>query len=150
MGEHLPTEPHVVATVGGLVDEAVVSLTVSGDDLDPDQVTAVLACSPTSAHPRGYRKRESSVPSRVGAWILEERGKPPVGVDDLIEKLLAQLPTDQAIWRDLATRFRVQLRFGIFLEGWNRGFSISGRFLQRLAEMGVSLEFDLYADEPET
>lgn len=148
MREELPIELRVLAVVGGPADEATVSLALYGDELDPDEITAVLGCSPTTAHRRGDRKREGSVPFRIGAWILQEQGKPPVSVDDLLEKLLSRLPTDKAVWQHLAGRHQLQLRFGIFIEGWNRGFSISGNFMQRFADMGISMEFDLYAEEP--
>lgn len=149
MEGELPNE-RVLAIVGGPVDEASVALALYSDDLDPDEVTAALGCSPTTAHRKGYRKRESSVPARTGAWILEERGKPPVSVDDLLEKLLARLPTDKAVWQHLAGRHQLQLRFGIFIEGWNRGFSISSNWMQRFADMRVSMEFDLYAEDAES
>ncbi|HVY31548.1 MAG TPA: DUF4279 domain-containing protein [Polyangiaceae bacterium] len=139
--------PQVVATVGGPVDEASVTLAVYGETLDPDYITTVLGCTPSSSHRKGDRKREGSVPYKLGAWFLQERANPPATVDDLLGRLFARVPERPDAWRSLAVEFDVQVRFSIFLAEWNRGFSVSKPHLQRLAAMGVSLEFDIYADQ---
>jgi hypothetical protein len=110
----------------------------------------MIGCAPTSSQRKGDRKREGSVPARTGAWILEERAMAPVTIDELLERLLVRVPDDPSLWQHLAAQFELQLRFGIHIVGWNRGFGISSRSVQHLASMGVSMEFDLYAYEPES
>jgi hypothetical protein len=140
-------KPEVVTTVGGHVDEASVTLAIYGETLDPDRVTALLRCQPTSAHRKGDRKREGSVPYRTGAWLLSEQAKPPTTVDDLIDRLLSRLPAEADVWHRVATEFDLQLRFGIFVSEWNRGFGVSNHSLQRVATLGASILFDIYADQ---
>ncbi|HWA78513.1 MAG TPA: DUF4279 domain-containing protein [Polyangiaceae bacterium] len=137
--------PIVIATVGGPVDEARVSLAVYSDDLQPETITSLLSCSPSRSHRRGERKRAGSVPFPTGAWILTEEGGPHESVDPIIRRLLMRLPDDDRVWLQLARDHELQVRFGVHMSGWNRGFSISTDALARLSRMQVSLEFDLYA-----
>ena len=55
-------------------------------------------------------------------------------------------PSSSAVWGWLQSRFDVQLRFGIFLETWNRGFGVPAEQLEQLSAMVSRFEFDIYAD----
>ena len=61
---------------GGPVDKVTVSLRLFGEDLDPDEVTKLLGCKPTSAARKG-----DVMPGRYhriankGCWLL--KGPPP-------------------------------------------------------------------------
>lgn len=46
----------------------------------------------------------------------------------------------------LRERFEVQVRFGIFLEAWNRGFGVPAVQLEQLSVMVNRFEFDIYAN----
>lgn len=138
-------------TVGGLVDESQVSLGVYGDDLDPDELSERLGAQPTRAHRKGELHGRRSLPWKKGAWILTERGTAPVGPDELIHRLLDRLPDDAALWAELGARFKMRLGVGVFLEAWNRGFTLGPRTLERVARLGLELDFDIYwtvEDEP--
>ena len=63
-----------------------------------------------------------------------------------IARLLRQLPSDPAVWADLHARYRVRLSFGIFFDAWNRGFDLSPASLRSIADLGVPLGFDIYAE----
>ena len=39
--------------VGGAVSRTTASLRIGGDDLDPDEITALLRCEPTNSHRKG-------------------------------------------------------------------------------------------------
>ena len=64
---------------------------------------------------------------------------------DAVEMLLAQLPESAQIWRELSERYTVQLRLALHMEGWNKGFTLTKQLTNRLAALGVDVEFDLYA-----
>lgn len=140
----------VVAEVGGSIDEAGVVLAIYGEDLDPDEVTAKLGVRPTRAHRRGDRRRPESPPFRAGTWMLERRGAPPVEPDQLLAELGAMLPLDDAeVWMDLRSRFSVQLRWSLHMNGWNRGFHLGGESMCRISRVVESIGFDIYAYEEE-
>jgi len=128
---------------GGLVDETGVSLCIYGEDLAPEEISGALGLEPTHAHRRGEaRSREGTWDA--GAWIFSVRGEAPVSPEKLTLKLLSLLPEDAAVWRDLTQRFKVEIRFGIHFEGWNKGFHLSPAVIRGLANLGSEVGFDLY------
>jgi hypothetical protein len=145
MNEGDARRPAVIGEAGGLVDGSSLTLSIHGDDLDPDEVTGRLGCAPTNAHRRGDLSR-SGRPWPQGAWLLSVEGKAPTGPDELVHLLLARLPTDDALWSDLRERYTVRLWFGIFSKRWNRGFDLSADAVSRIHALGIGLEFDVYAN----
>jgi Domain of unknown function (DUF4279) len=137
--------PEIVGEVGGLVDETRLTLGIHGEDLDPDEISRLLGCAPTSAHRRGDPRR-SGLPWPKGAWLLSVEAKAPTGPEELVHLLLARLPADEALWSDLRRRFRLQLLFGIFTERWNRGFELSRDAVRRIDALGAGVGLDIYAN----
>jgi hypothetical protein len=134
-------------SVGGLVEETEVCLAVYGEDLDPAVVTALLGCSPTSAHLRGDRRGPRSPPQKRGAWFLDVRGKAPEGPEELSLRLLDLLPRDESVWIKLGELHEVQLRFALHKTGWNKGFDFSPGTAARIALLHARLVFEIYADD---
>ncbi|HTD73780.1 MAG TPA: DUF4279 domain-containing protein [Steroidobacteraceae bacterium] len=137
-------KPHVVAEVGGMVDESRVTLAIYGDDLDPESISKMAGCNPTHAHRKGDRKTESSPPFRTGAWLLTVEGKAPQGPNDLIRLLLDRFPSEPAFWRPLSDRYQISVRVGIHTGGWNRGFDLEPATIAAVSILGGILGFDLY------
>lgn len=129
--------------VGGSIDATTVGLSVYGDDLDPDEITRLLGVAPTKVCRRGERWRPQLPPARTGMWLLTEpwASEEP---DRLTSRLLDRLPGDPDCWAALRSRFRVAIGYGISLEDWNRGFSLSAATVARLAVLGVEVGFDIY------
>lgn len=142
--------PKIIATAGGVIDRTKVTLGIHGDDLDPDEISALLKCAPTTAHRRGEeRSSKERVPARAwksGNWLLSVEGKSPAEPEALLAALLAKLPEDRTVWQTLGGRFRVRIDFGLFLDAWNRGFELSPQVLDRVAKTGAVLGFDIYTD----
>ena len=80
-----------------------------------------------------------------GAWFLEIRGRAPRQFDELTTQLLDQLPQDEDTWSKLRSKYEVQLRFAIHLARLNRGFGLPAPLAQRIAKLGIPLNFDIYA-----
>jgi hypothetical protein len=136
-----------IALVGGLIDETRLTLSVHGDDLDPDEVTRLLSCSPSGSHRRGELAPRSARPWPKGAWLLTVEGKAPVQPEHLLASLLDRLPSDPGVWQALRGRYSVALGFGLFQDAWNRGFDLSPGIVQRVAALGLGLGFDIYAPD---
>jgi hypothetical protein len=85
-----------------------------GEDLDPDEVTALLRCPPTIAQRKGdpwsarYRQRQRT----RGAWILETALARETEVEAHITHLLDQVSTDLAVWQQINTRYFSRLFCG--------------------------------------
>jgi hypothetical protein len=136
----------VLEEVGGLPDQVRVSLCLYGDSLDPSHITNVLGCPPTTAHRKGDLNR-GGAPYRTGAWILTEEGEAPDSPDQLTRRLLMRVQGDEETWAELGAGLRIELRFGIFFQGWNRGFDLSHEVLAQISAMAPTVGFDLYADD---
>ena len=78
--------------------------------------------------------------------MLSVEAKSPTGPEELVHLLLSRLPSDEAVWIELRSRFRVQLGFGIFNERWNRGFELSADAVRRISALGAGVGIDIYAN----
>lgn len=147
-----PDEPHLMADLGGPIDEMSISFCIYGDDLDPDQISQILGVSPTHAYREGEHRLSRAerarhpVPSASAAWILRVRDQSPRQPGELTKELLDQLPDDEALWDQLASRYHVRLSYGLFVVDWSSGFSLSPELVARIARMRAVVEFDIYAD----
>ena len=135
----------VLTEVGGPIDEVNVTLALYSEELEPEEISRALGVEPTSAHRRGESPGPSSPPAPSGAWLLSEHGRDAELAEAIIDRLLEQLPEDPAVWRDLRMRHDIQVRLGLHMTGWNKGLSIPLKQLTRIAELGASIEFDIYA-----
>jgi hypothetical protein len=143
------TDASMAMKVGGLVDESGVCLAVYGEDLDPPDVTAIIGREPTSAHRKDDRHGPRSPPYKGGAWLFELRGEAPQGPAELTATLLDQLPDDERVWAKLSDLYKVQLRYGIHMSGWNRGFDLPSGLAARIARLRATVMFDIYAYDDE-
>jgi hypothetical protein len=135
----------IIAEVGGDPDECGVCLAIYGEDLVPDEATELLGCKPTHSHLKGDKKGPRSPGFDRGAWILEVRGEPPDTPDVLTRKLLMMVPVNPEIWKQLQERFEIQIRYGIHMSGWNKGFGLPRDLIDSMAVLGADVEFDIYA-----
>jgi uncharacterized protein DUF4279 len=135
----------VLAEAGGPIDEVNVALALYSEELEPEEISRALGVQPTSAHRRGESRGSRSPPYSLGAWLLKEHGRDAEPAEAVIDRLLKQLPEDPAVWRDLSIRHKIQFIFGLHMTGWNKGLSIPLRQVTRIAELGASMEFDIYA-----
>ena len=131
--------------VGGPVDELSACLAVYGENLDPGDVTSLLGVDPTESFRRGYRRRPASREMPHGAWFLIIRAVNHPDPGALIGALLSKLPDDAETWRQMNDRYKVQLRIGIHMQGWNKGFSFDAKTASQLAAIGAEVTFDIYA-----
>ena len=110
----------------------------------------MLSCSPSGSYRRGEARL--AVPGHTArelGWSSSVEGKAPVEPEHLLASLLDQLPSDPNVWEAPRGRYSVALGFGLFQEAWNRGFDLSPGIVQRVAELGLGLGFDIYADGDE-
>ncbi len=134
----MPTEPSGdVVSVGGEIDRVKVSLRFGGDDLDPDDVSTLLGCQPTTSYRKGdsLPSQRSDRIAHTGLWLL--KGAESEGdLETQVSRLLDRIPAELTAWEALA-RFDGNIFCGLFLNDWNRGFSLSPELMQRLAERSL-------------
>ena len=138
-------QPKIIAKVGGPIDESGVTLAVYGKTLDPAKITTALKVSPTQSFKRGHRRGPNSRPAQHGAWFLQMRGEAPDGPEVQLRKLLQKLPKSLETWKELNRKYKVQIRFGLHMSGWNKGFGLPPDLIKQVTKMGVELCFDIYS-----
>jgi hypothetical protein len=138
----------VVWVAGGEVDEYHICLRFFGDDLDPEVVSSMLGAQPTSACRKDdiFRGKVSERVERTGRWLLNMPEKPGESFEPQIEDLLGRLTQDLAVWRELTEKYKADIFCGVWLRNWNRGMGLSPTLMHRLAERGLELGLDIYAD----
>jgi len=129
-----------------------VTLRFFGDDLLPDEISALLGAIPTASHHRGQELKGSQSGvvriARTGSWRLSAPRREPEDLEAQIFEILDQLTGDLAIWKSLA-RFRPDLFCGLFMGSGNDGVSLSPRALLALGQRGIELGLDIYDAEEE-
>lgn len=138
--------PEGTVWFGGPVDRWKVSLRLFGEDLDPDRISALLGCEPTSA-----ARRDDPFPKK-GRWILQIDSRDCGENDDVdegVKMLLSRVPSDPDLWAALARTYSVNVYCGIFIATANRGFGISAEVSKLLSDRGLEIRFDLYYDPQE-
>jgi len=67
----------------------------------------------------------------------------------LTRKLLMMVPSDPEIWKQLHDKFEIQIRYGIHMSGWNKGFGLSRQIIEWIKILRADIEFDIYTYEEE-
>jgi len=149
-----PLGPEGTIWFGGPVDRFSITLRIYGEDLDPDRISALLGCPPTSSERKGVpveiARGGIRMPKR-GRWLLEiesDQCDEDDDVGDGVKKLLAGLPSDPALWESLTKKYKVDIFCSIYLATDNRGFGISPEVSKMLADRSLEIGFDIYFDPP--
>jgi hypothetical protein len=124
------------------------SLRVFGDNLEPEEVSALLGRQASREHHKGDKvagNREAVEPT--GAWILDSGLSEKSEIEEHIEALLGPLSNDMDEWSRLTDIFSASVHCGLFLDQYNEGFELSPRVAQALAERGLVIAFDIYSGD---
>ena len=131
------------------VRKSSVSLRITGDDLVPQEITKLLGVEPTLSYAKGDKLLGSKTgPVRIakfGMWSLKALPREPEDMDSQIQEILHQTTNDLAVWRDITSRYEIDLFCGIFLGCSNEGMMLSAQSLAALGERGIELGLDIYA-----
>ena len=132
------------------LQRSVAALRISGEQLIPAEVTALLGILPNHAYAKGDEQHLASgrvIVKNLGFWGLEASDAEPENLDAQVEELLSKLSTDLELWRELAARFEIDLFCGWFMASSNEGVEISAHTLRALGERGIKLSLDIYGPE---
>ena len=135
------------------LDRAVATLRISGDDLDPAEITEALRCEPTGSQRKGDiltgKVTGISRTAKFGMWRLESNDREPEDLNGQIAELLDRLNPSLAVWSSIAERFRLDLFCGLFMHGSNEGAVVSAASLAALGQRGIELGLDIYSPTAE-
>lgn len=131
----------------GVVDEAMATLSLQGDDLDPQEVTDLLGVTPHKSHRKGEPISKWRDDQHAhGAWSYEVRLKAPDGPDAALSQLLAMLPSDLELWASLTQRYQARVDLALVVKAWSRGFDLPAPVIQQLAARGLAVWCEVYAE----
>jgi uncharacterized protein DUF4279 len=137
----------------GQIRKSVAALRVIGDDLVPNEITALLGTSPTRAVVKGETGKHIVGPkvggvrvSRSGMWTLEASDRQPEDINSQIQEICNRMTDDLSIWQRITKRFRVDLFCGLWLTGCDNGMTLSPQSLAALGERGIELGLCIYGD----
>ena len=129
------------------IDRSTISLRIFGPDLDPDALTQRLGGAPTAAAKTGDTRTNQRGELRVvreGFWRLESGESDATPLEVKVLDLLGKLTSDVHTWHDITQHHRTDLFCGLFLSGWNEGFTLTPTVTLLLAERHIRIGFDIY------
>ena len=131
----------------GVIDHSVATLRFFGDDLVPDEITALLGASPTVSYLKGQELIGSKTGivriAKTGSWRLSAARREPEDVEAQILEILGQLTRDLNVWESLS-RFQPDLFCGLFMGSSNDVLPLSAKVLLSLGQRGIALGLDIY------
>jgi hypothetical protein len=122
-----------------------VGLRIFGDTLDPDEITRLLGVEPTGCARKGDTHRTASgreVIASSGSWRLHSNA--PGNLSMQIGALLAKLPSDPSLWRELSQSYDCDVFCGLFMREGNEGTELKPQVLSMLGDRSLRLGFDIY------
>ena len=136
---------------GGSIDHGKLCLSVDGDALIPEEITALLHVSPTESYRKGDPHRIPGRTRATGSWDFwtSDMSFHEKFLDERIDDFLALFPSDPAVWESLSSRYNVVLHVVCFMKTWNREFNFPRALVKKLALHCVDIWFDIYDDREE-
>lgn len=124
------------------------SLSITGDTVDPDEVSSLLGAQPDRSHRVGDPVRGRGVSSlrRTGLWSISTDQLLPdtAPIADHIKALLARVPADEGLWRGISNRHSARVFVGWFMSADNEEEGLGPELLGELSNRSLALDFDLY------
>ncbi len=131
----------------GVLDHSVATLRFLGDDLVPENLSALLGALPTKSCKKGQEIVSPSTNNvriaKTGSWRLNAERRKPEDVEAQIFELLDQLTNDLGIWESLSA-YKPNLFCGIFMGSGNDGLPLSASVMLALGQRGIALGLDIY------
>lgn len=151
--ESLRKDSNHLVSVGGSIDRVKVSLRIFGDDLEPDGISRILNCEPTSKTKRGEisvgRVTGIRRVAPIGSWLLDSAEDESVDLEEQVLTLLSRVSRDLNVWKELAQKYKVDLFCGLFLDEFNRSCWLTQKVLKEMSERNLKIGFDIYAPASE-
>jgi Domain of unknown function (DUF4279) len=130
------------------VQRSAATLRISGDDLQPAEITRLLGCDPSAAQAKGDqiigRNTGSARIASTGMWRLVAFKREPEDLDGQITELLSKVTDDLNVWGSIARTYQLDLFCSLFMGGSNEGLSISPESMIALGLRHIELDLDLY------
>jgi hypothetical protein len=140
-----PNEPDEdIVWIGGSVERVSLKLSVWGEDLNPEDITSLLRCSPNDSWRKGDPWKYGPGYRPFGMWSIGVDSVSGTEAEIRLHQLLDRTTPDPEAWLSIRARFDARIFVGVFMEAGNRGLGLSSLMVKRLAERGLRIDFDIY------
>lgn len=121
------------------------SLRISGDSLQPNEITTRLCLEPTRSGIKGERisSRHSAV-RRMSFWLIESPLSSSLPMGEHLNWLLDKFEARRDLITSIGDEFKVDFFCGFSSENGQGGAIFDPVTLRRLADLGFPLVLDLY------
>jgi len=127
----------------------ILSLKISSEFLEPEQISQLLNLIPTRSHRKGEIKSPSSIPKANGIWILAtDHLKEEHDLNTHIQWLAGQFihkKKELELLIEKSHKITMICRFGV--AHWNTSFICTAESIALIASLGVPMVFDVYDDQ---
>jgi hypothetical protein len=134
-----------------VLQRAVATLRIVGEELEPEYVSRLLGCQPTDAVRKGEARigkhTSGQTSARTGVWRLDATSTEPEDLNAQVSELTSKLTSDLRIWTDLARKYKIDLFCGWFMKEGNEGVDITAHTLEALSSRHIALALDIYAPQ---
>jgi len=133
------------------IEDAMVGFSLSGEGLDPHQVTALLGITPSRIHSRGDLVSARVQPAtyhRAGLWSLDADTPGHLPVPEQLRSLLQKLvPVADRIRSLSRAGITAEVRCGIFPSRPQAGTTLSPDIMRGIAELDASFGLTIYSED---
>jgi len=131
------------------ISRSTISIRLFGSELNPEKITQLLGCEPTSAAKTGEKIIKSNGKERIvkkGFWHLTYGESDEVILEEKIELLFGKLTDNLESWIEVTKNLETADIFcGLFIDNWNEGFTLSQSILRKVSERNLEIGFDFYS-----
>jgi len=131
------------------ISRSTVSIRLFGSELDPEQITQLLSCEPSSAAKTDEKIITSKGKERIikkGFWFLNYGESDELIIEEKIETLFGKMTDNLESWREVTRNLDTADIFcGLFIDNWNEGFLLSQSTLRKISERNLEISFDVYS-----
>ena len=128
--------------------EFSVSFRVTGKEVDPEEISGLLKLQPSDSHKRGdphYGKRGRYADFPEGLWALSSSLAQDRPLAEHLQHIRLQLQGREPVLAELRARgYLLDLFIGVFEIGDGDELALSDSELKSLADLQLSVCFDLY------
>jgi hypothetical protein len=123
------------------LDHTIVSIRFSGKDLDIQKIGELL----------GYIKSESTrstlkkVKDGLVVWSIQLENDETICLEMKIGTLLAKFSHEINKWKLETYNIKADIFCGLFLDGWDQGFSLSSNLMKEISDRNLEIGFDIYS-----
>ena len=130
------------------VSRSKAALRIMGDTLNPHEISDILGCEGSMMYSKGDIKVIKStgreVERKFGHWLLRASECEPEDINGQVTEILNKLSDNLDVWKQLASKYNIDLFCGIFMETSNEGMDLSPKTLLELGNRGIMLGLDIY------